>query len=116
LDLGKIKVEIVPNSEFGEAGVSVFATIRPEDILISLRPFHSSARNSFLSEIINIQDRGGIIWVTMEPIPNLSDSKTESVSIPFIAIITKRSKEEMGLKVGMRVYFTFKASCVNVFE
>ena len=114
LDLGKIKVEIVPNSEFGEAGVSVFATIRPEDILISLRPFHSSARNSFLSEIINIQDRGGIIWVTMEPIPNFSDSKTEPISTPFIAIITKRSKEEMGLKVGMRVYFTFKASCVNV--
>jgi len=116
LDLEKIKVEIGLHPELEKMGASVFATIRPEDILLSLEPFHSSARNSFLSEIINIQDRGGIIWVTMEPIPNLSDSKTESVSIPFIAIITKRSKEEMGLKVGMRVYFTFKASCVNVFE
>ena len=116
LDLGKIKVEVVPNSEFKKDGASVFATLRPEDILLSLKPFHSSARNSFLGEIINIQDRGGIIWVTMEPIPNFSDSKTESVSTPFIAIITKRSKEEMGLKVGMRVYFTFKASCVNVVE
>lgn len=116
LDLGKIKVEVVPRSEFNKTGVSVFATLRPEDILLSLEPFHSSARNSFLGEIINIQDRGGIIWVTLEPVPGLPGSKTESVSTPFVAVITKRSKEEMGLKVGMRVYFTFKASCVNVFE
>ncbi len=116
LDLGKIKVEIVPHPEFEKTGASVFVTLRPEDILLSLEPFHSSARNSFLGEIINIQDRGGIIWVTLEPIPGLSDPKTESVSTPFVAVITKRSKEEMGLKVGMRVYFTFKASCVNVFE
>ncbi|MEE9316292.1 MAG: TOBE domain-containing protein, partial [bacterium] len=84
--------------------------------LLSLEPLHSSARNNFLGEIINIQDRGGIIWVTLELIPRLSDPKTESVSTPFVAVITKRSKEEMGLKVGRRVYFTFKASCVNVFE
>jgi ABC-type sulfate/molybdate transport systems ATPase subunit len=116
LDLGKIKVEIVPHSGFNKTGTSVFVTLRPEDILLSLEPLHSSARNSFLGEIINIQDRGGIIWVTLEPIPKFSDSKARSVSTPFVAVITKRSKEEMGLKVGMRVYFTFKASCVNVFE
>ena len=116
LDLGKVKVEIVPHPEFKKIGTSVFATLRPEDILLSLKPLHSSARNSFLGDIINIQDRGGIIWVTLEPVPRLSDPKTESVSTPFVAVITKRSKEEMGLKVGMRVYFTFKASCVNVFE
>jgi len=116
LDLGRIKVEVVPNSEFGKIGASVFATLRPEDILLSLEPFHSSARNSFLGEIRNMQDRGGIIWVTMEPIPRFSGSKAESTSTPFVAVITKRSQEEMGLKVGMRVYFTFKASCVNVFE
>jgi hypothetical protein len=63
-----------------------------------------------------MQDRGGIIWVTLEPIPRFSGSKAESASTPFVAVITKRSQEEMGLKVGMRVYFTFKASCVNVFE
>jgi len=116
LDLGKIKVEIVPHPEFNKTGASVFATLRPEDILLSLEPLHSSARNSFLGEIINMQDRGGIIWVTLEPIPKFSDSKARSASTPFVAVITKRSKEEMGLKVGMRVYFTFKASCVNVFE
>jgi len=116
LDLGKIKVEIVPHIEFEKTGTSVFATLRPEDILLSLEPLHSSARNSFLGEIMNMQNRGGIIWVSLEPIPGLSGPKTESASTPFVAVITKRSKEEMGLKVGMRVYFTFKASCVNVFE
>ena len=116
LDLGKIKIEIVPNTQFIKTGVSVFATLRPEDILLSLEPLHSSARNSFLGEIINMQDKGGIIWVTLEPVPRLSGAKTESASIPFVAVITRRSKEEMGLKKGMRVYFTFKASCVNVFE
>ena len=116
LDLGNIKVEIVPRPEFEKTGACAFATLRPEDILLSLEPLHSSARNSFLGEIINIQDRGGIIRVTLEPIPKYSNSKVESVSIPFVAVITKRSKEDMGLRVGMRVYFTFKASCVNVFE
>jgi len=116
LDLGKIRVEIVPHPEFEKTGTSVFATLRPEDILLSLEPLHSSARNSFLSEIIDMQDKGGIIWVTLEPVPGLSGARTESVSTPFVAVITRRSKEEMGLKVGMRVYFTFKVSCVNVFE
>ncbi|MFQ5867712.1 MAG: ABC transporter ATP-binding protein [bacterium] len=116
LDLGKIKVEIVRPPEFKKTGASVFATLRPEDILLSLEPFHSSARNSFLGEVISIQDRGGIIWVTLQPTSKFSDSKADSASTPFVAVITKRSKEEMGLKVGMRVCFTFKASCVNVFE
>ncbi|MDH5662363.1 MAG: ABC transporter ATP-binding protein [Elusimicrobiota bacterium] len=116
LDLGKIKIEIVPHPEFEKTGVSVFATLRPEDILLSREPLHSSARNSFLGEIIDMQDKGGIIWVTLEPVPGLPGARTESVSTPFVAVITRRSKEEMGLEVGMRVYFTFKASCVNVFE
>jgi len=114
LDLGKIRVEIVPRPEFEKTEASVFATVRPEDILLSLEPFHSSARNSFFGEIVNMQDRGGIIWVTMEPFPESPDAKAELVSIPFVAVITRRSQEEMSLRVGMRVYFTFKASCVNV--
>jgi len=114
VDLGKIKIEIVPQSELCSAGISVFATIRPEDILLSREPLHSSARNSFLGKITNMENRGGIIWVALEPIAELQGSKSESVSAPFFAIITKRSKEEMDLKVGMSVYFTFKASCVNV--
>ncbi len=116
LDLGKIKIEIVPHPELEKTGSSVFATIRPEDILLSREPLHSSARNSFPGEITNMEDRGGIIWVTVEPVAGSVGAKTETVSTPFVAVITRRSKEEMGLEVGMRVYFTFKASCVNVFE
>jgi len=116
LDLGKIRVEVVYKSGWKKTGDSVFATIRPEDILLSLKPLHSSARNSFLGEVTNIEDRAGIVSVTLEPIARLPDSKSESISTPFVAIITERSREEMGLKVGMDVYFTFKASCVNVFE
>jgi len=116
LDLGKIKIEIVPRPEFENVESPVFATIRPEDILLSIQPFHSSARNSFLGEIVNLQDRGGIIWVTMEALPLFPDSTAELAPTSFVAVITRRSQEEMGLKVGMRVYFTFKASCVNVFK
>ena len=116
LDLGKIKVEIVPRPEFESVKGFLFATIRPEDILLSIEPFHSSARNSFPGWIVNLQDRGGIIWVTMEPLSGFPYSKAELASTPFVAVITKRSQEEMGLKVGMQVYFTFKASCVNVFK
>jgi len=115
LDLGSIRIEIIPRTEFEKEEASLFATLRPEDILLSQEPLHSSARNSFPGEVVKIEDRAGIIWVTVEPVSPFPNSKSEAGSIQFTAVITKRSKEEMELKVGMKVYFTFKASAVNLF-
>jgi molybdopterin-binding protein len=81
----------------------VYASVRPEDILVSLKPIESSARNSFHGEIQNISDTGIIVRITVD------------VGIPFVAAITRRSFLDMGLRQGMDVYLTFKAADVHVF-
>jgi len=81
----------------------VYASIRPEDILVSLTPIDSSARNSFRGRIKEISDTGTIVKITVE------------VGIPLIAAITRRSFQDMGLGPGTDVYLTFKAADVHVF-
>jgi len=81
----------------------VYASIRPEDILISLGPIESSARNSFQGEIQDISDAGTIVRITVD------------VGVPLVAAITRRSLLDMGLKQGMEVFLTFKAVDVHVF-
>lgn len=82
---------------------NVYLSIRPEEILVSLKPIESSARNSFHGEIEKIVDEGNIIRITV------------NAGIPFVVSITKRSFDDMGLMVGMKVYLTFKAMSVHVF-
>ncbi len=79
------------------------ASIRPEDILISLEPLMSSARNSFCGTITSISDRGSTLYLTVTLPPD------------FICLVTRRSFEEMGLAEGQKVYITFKASAVHIF-
>ena len=81
----------------------VYVSIRPEDILVSLKPIESSARNSFEGSIENIVDVGTVIRITV------------NVGVLFIVTITKRSFEDMRLEIGTRVYLTFKATAVHVF-
>jgi molybdopterin-binding protein len=79
------------------------ATVRPEDVLITLEPLHSSARNTFSGEITRITDKGSTLYITVDLPPEIS------------TLITRNSFSEMGLTVGMRVYVTFKASAVHLF-
>lgn len=81
----------------------VHVSIRPENILVSLKPIESSARNSFTGTIQKILDGGTIIKITV------------GVGIPVIAAITRRSLNDMNLRKGMRVHLTFKATDVHVF-
>ena len=81
----------------------VYISVRPEDILISLKPIDSSARNSFIGKIENISNTGIVVRITVD------------VGIPFISAITRRSCVDMGLKKDMKVYLTFKAVDVHVF-
>jgi molybdate transport system ATP-binding protein/molybdate/tungstate transport system ATP-binding protein len=83
---------------------NVYVSIRPEDILVSLKPIESSARNSFQGKIESIADEGTVTRITV------------NVGIPFIVAITRRSFDDMGLKNGMTVYLTFKAAAVHVFN
>jgi len=79
------------------------ASVRPEDILISTEPLHSSARNSFGGTITHIVDRGSTIYLTVNLPPD------------FICLVTRRSFEEMGLAEGKKIYITFKATAIHIF-
>jgi len=79
------------------------ASIRPEDILISREPLHSSAPNSFSGTITRIADRGSVVYVTVNVPPE------------FTCLILHRSLGEMGLEEKQKVFIAFKASAVNVF-
>lgn len=79
------------------------ASIRPEDILISLEPIRSSARNCFPGTITGIIDKGSTLYITVSLPPGIS------------CLVTRHSFEELGLEEGKRVYVTFKASSVHLF-
>jgi molybdate transport system ATP-binding protein/molybdate/tungstate transport system ATP-binding protein len=81
----------------------VYASVRPEDILVSIKPIQSSARNSFHGKIQDISDTGIIVRITVD------------VGIPFVAAITRRSFDDMGLSQREEVFLTFKAADVHVF-
>ncbi len=81
----------------------VHATIRPEDILISREPLHSSALNSIQGTVTRIVDRGSVIYVTVDVPPE------------FICLILRRSLKEIGLREKEKIFMTFDASDVNIF-
>jgi molybdopterin-binding protein len=79
------------------------ASLRPEDIILSLEEIHSSARNCFKGTITQILDRGSILYITVDVPPELS------------SLVTRHSFEEMELKEGKQVFVTFKASSMHLF-
>jgi molybdopterin-binding protein len=80
------------------------ASIRPEDILISSEAIRSSARNCFPGTITHVVDKGSTVYVTVNIPPELS------------CLVTRNSYEEMQLTVGEKIYLTFKASAIHIFD
>ncbi|MEW6040391.1 MAG: ABC transporter ATP-binding protein [Elusimicrobiota bacterium] len=85
-----------------QKSLPVIVTIRPEEILISEKPFDSSARNCLKSVIKKIKSAGRVVEIIIE---------TGGVSL--IALVTRQSAELLGLKPGKEVYAVFKATSVN---
>ena len=79
------------------------ASLRPEDIILSLEEIHSSARNCFKGTITQILDKGSTLYITVDVPPELS------------SLVTRHSFEEMELKEGKQVFVTFKASSIHLF-
>jgi molybdopterin-binding protein len=83
-------------------GEMVSACFRPEDVTVSLARMSSSARNSL---------EGTIEWAAYGgPLCKIQID----CGFPLIALVTKRSAEEMGLKKGLKVYGTVKAVSIHV--
>ena len=98
LNLDRLELAVVTDLT-GQA----HGSIRPEDIIISREPLRSSARNSFRGRIVDVADRGTLVYVTVHIPPDLT------------CIITRRSLEDMELREDIEVYVAFKASAVHIF-
>jgi ABC-type Fe3+/spermidine/putrescine transport system ATPase subunit len=112
IDIGNLKLMAIT-----ELRGRVHLSLRPEDILISTESLLSTARNSFQGTVTNIEDRGAVIYVTVDVPPDLLPAKSATSQQPqdFVCLITRQSFEELELREGVRVWLTFKASAVHVF-
>jgi len=98
VDTGKYQIRALSNLQKGE--VNVF--IRPENIILSKGKLESSARNSISGKISRISQLGATFRIYMNN--DLS------------ALVTKQAIEELGLKVGEKVYASFKATAIHLIK
>jgi len=78
--------------------------LRPEDIILSLEPIRSSARNEFKAIVESVEELGPLVRVHLR-IGGLN----------LRAFITRSSMLEMGITKGKELYVGFKASALHVF-
>ncbi len=86
LDCGPLAIEVVN----GRPGDRAVAVIRPEDILVSLEPITSSARNSFRGTVRAVADLGAVMALHVD-----------CSGIVFTVFITRISWSEMNLAPGI---------------
>jgi len=101
IESGGNSIEAISDYSVGE---EVCACIRPEDITLALSRISSSARNAFEGEITWLVNMGPLTRVELQ------------CGFPLVAMVTKRSAEEMSLTKGKKVYATFKATGVHVIK
>ena len=77
--------------------------IPPDEIVLSTEPLHSSARNVIQGRIVRVAEHGAAMRVTLD------------AGVELVALITRKSFEEMNLAVGRPAYAYFKSVAVRVF-
>lgn len=80
-----------------------YAVIRAEEVLVSLEPHPSSARNQFRGEITEVARLGALTRVTID-----------IDGVPLVAALTTRSAYELNLERGSVVFASFKAMAVHL--
>ncbi|HEX7364943.1 MAG TPA: ABC transporter ATP-binding protein [Dehalococcoidia bacterium] len=99
--VGDSTLQAISDYEIGDA---VFALVRPEDLTFTLTKGRTSARNVFHGEITKITAVGPLARIEMD------------CGFPLFGVLTKRSAEEMGLKVGQKINASSKATAVHVIK
>jgi molybdopterin-binding protein len=80
-----------------------YAVIRAEEVLLSLEPHPSSARNQFRGRVAEVATLGALTRVTVDV-----------AGTPLVAALTTRSAQELALAEGRAVYASFKAMAVHL--
>lgn len=98
-EIGSVRINVSTELE-GNVKVS----IRPEDIILTKGVFLSSARNVHKGRVTDIIKNGNQAKIVI------------CIGIPIVALITKKSLDEMELKKGTELYTIFKTMAVNVYK
>jgi len=101
IDVGANVIEAISDYAVGE---DVCACIRPEDITLALSRVSSSARNSFAGEVTRVVSLGPLSRIEI------------NCGFPLVALVTKKSAEELALEKDKQVYASFKATGVHVLK
>ncbi|MBV6522126.1 MAG: Vitamin B12 import ATP-binding protein BtuD [Gemmatimonadaceae bacterium] len=80
-----------------------YAVVRGEDVVLSLVPHTTSARNTYEGVISEVVTTGALSRVTLT-----------AHDLPIVASLTTRSVQELGLTVGVRAHASFKALAVHL--
>jgi molybdopterin-binding protein len=80
-----------------------YAVIRAGEVLVSLEPQHSSARNQFHGIVAEVATTGALAHVTVDV-----------SGVPIVAALTARSADELSLAPGAEVWVSFKAMAVHL--
>lgn len=88
----------------GEHEAFQHASVRPEDISISLTPAHPDEGNYFSGTITQISDRGSVLYITVNLPPDV------------VCLVTRNVFESLKLTLGQKIYIGFQKSAVHIFE
>lgn len=105
---GLCRVEVAPGAVVEAAadaarGSRLTLCVHPEEVALERAPTRTSARNVFQALIRSITPHGAGRRVELE------------CPFPLVALVTRRSVEDLGLRPGERVAAVFKATSVHVF-
>ncbi len=92
-------IDVVSESKVG-ATVDIY--VRPEDVVLSLSGSTSSARNNLQGVIKAIHITGPVSMVVVD------------CGLILEVLVTVKSVEEMGLRMGLKIFCSFKAAAVKV--
>jgi molybdopterin-binding protein len=98
-NIGSVKIH-VETPHVGQVKIS----IRPENIILSIGTFVSSARNIHKGTVTDILNADSKALVTVD------------MGIPIKALITMQSLKELGIEQGTEVYVVFKTMSVKVYK
>lgn len=83
-------------------GNRVLACVRPEEVTLAVALPSSSARNHFPGSIARLSSMGPTVRAEVD------------CGFPIVAIVTRRSVDDLDMRIGMQVHASFKASGVHV--
>ncbi len=84
-------------------GGAAHAVIRAGEVVLSLEPPHSSARNNFRGAVSEVATTGALAHVTVDV-----------SGVPIVAALTTYSADELALAPGAEVWVSFKAMAVHL--